>query len=113
MLCQGDHILHLKKAKGHTIIKCMILLYLEYFHFCAIGMEPSLFNQVCDTSYSDTLILDINKWPNKDCDNFKLVDDPLYFEEKLYIPKESAYLHILKVGLDFLATKHFWFNKSL
>lgn len=61
----------------------------------------------------DGLILDIKHHSKKHDDKFKFVEDFLYFEKYMYIPKRPTQLCILQPRHDFSAIRHFEFNKTL
>jgi len=94
-----------------------ILLKTEQFRVhgatMAMPVDSSFLDQVRATSATDPLVLDIQRRPATDRDNFKFVNDLLYFEERLYIPEGSTRLRILQARHDFPAAGHFGFNKTL
>jgi len=59
----------------------MILLKPGHFCLCAMDIEASLLNEVCETSCYDTLVLDIKECFDNNNNKFKLVDDLFYFVE--------------------------------
>lgn len=61
-------------------------------------------------------MLDIKQCYNNTSKNpskFKIQDNLLYYEKRLYIPKELARLCILQAYHDFPTAGHFRFNKTL
>jgi hypothetical protein len=75
-------------------------------------VDSSFLDQIRAASTLDPLILDIKR-SNNNREKFKMVDDLLYFEERLYIPEGHARLRVLQTHHDFPATGHFGFNKIL
>jgi hypothetical protein len=57
----------------------------------------------------DPLVLDIKRHSNNNHEKFKLVDDRLYFEKRLYIPNRPACLWVLQARHDFPTVGHFGF----
>ena len=84
-----------------------ILLKPKQFHLRAtimsVPMDPSFIDQICTTSSKDKLVLNIKNRPDNNHERFKLVDNLLYFEERLYIPKGLACLQVLQTQHDFPA----------
>jgi hypothetical protein len=79
-------------------------------------VDSSFLDQVCAASTIDPLVLDIKHCSNNNYEKFKFVDNLLYFEERLYIPKGPpglACLRVLQACHDFPAAVHFRFNKTL
>jgi len=79
----------------------------------AMPVDSSFLTQVCTTSTLDTLVLDIKHWSHYDDNNYKMMDNLLYFEESLYIPEGPLRLQILQARHDFPSAGHFGFNKTL
>jgi hypothetical protein len=76
-------------------------------------VDSSFLDQVPVASTIDPLVLDIKCCFDNNCEKFKFVDDLLYFEEHLYIPKGPTRLRVLQACHDFPTTGHFGFNKTL
>ena len=89
----------------------------EQLHLRTIAMvttiDPNFIDQVRTAFTIDALVLDIKQHPNNKDDRFKLDEDLLYFEERLYIPEGPIQLCILQSRYDFPAAGHFGFNKTL
>jgi len=102
-----------KKTKKHMINNVEFFSNLKHFRLRAIGREPLFHDQIYKTSCSNTLILKIKQQVNNNCNELKLVDDLLYFQEQLWISKGLICLGILEAHHDFLATGHFKFNRTL
>jgi len=79
----------------------------------AMLVDLSSLDQVRTTSGKDSVVFYIKCCSNKDCDKFKFVNDLLYFQERLYIPKDSLCLKVLEAHYDFLTIVHFGFHKTL
>jgi hypothetical protein len=58
-------------------------------------MDSSFLDQVCAALTMDPLILDIKHRSDNNCEKFKFLDDLLYFQERLFIPKRHARLRVL------------------
>jgi hypothetical protein len=58
-------------------------------------VDSSFLDQIRAASTLDLLVLDIKHRSDNNRKKFKLVDDLLYFEERLYIPKGPARLRVL------------------
>ena len=58
-------------------------------------MDSSFLDQLRAASTIDPLVLDIKHCFDNNREKFRFVDDLLYFEERLYIPKGSAHLWVL------------------
>jgi len=79
----------------------------------AMRVDSSFLTQVHTPSTLDPLVLNIKHRSHYDGDNFKMLDNLLYFEERLYIPDGPLRLQILQARHDFPAAGHFGFNKTL
>jgi len=55
----------------------------------------------------------IKYWPHCGNNNFKFMDNLLYFKECLYILEGPLHLQFFQVQNDFLAIGRFVFNKTL
>jgi hypothetical protein len=70
----------------------------------SIPMDSSFLGQVCAILATDHLVLNIKQRPSNKREEFKFVDDLIYFEGLLYILEGLVYLCILQVCHDFLAS---------
>jgi hypothetical protein len=78
-----------------------------------IPIESSFLDQVFAASTMNLLVLDIKRRFDDNREKFKFVDNLLYFEKRLYIPKGPTHLRVLQACYDFPAAGHFGFNKTL
>jgi hypothetical protein len=76
-------------------------------------VDSSFLDQIRAASTMDPLVLDIKHRSDNNHKKFKLVDDFLYFEERLYILEGPVHLRVLQARHDFLAVGYFGFNKTL
>ena len=92
---------------------CTTLLKPEQFRICAtvVSIDADFVDQVCAATVEDSVALDIKQRINDD--KFKVEGELLYFEKRLYIPKGPIRLQVLQSRHDFLAARHFVFNKTL
>ena len=79
----------------------------------AMPIDSSFLHQVCATSNTDFLVFDIKRCSNEDCNKFKFVDDFLYFNKRLYVPKVHYALKSCKLNMifqppDILDTTKHW-----
>ena len=76
-----------------------------------MSIDADFLDQVRTATIENSVALD-TKQPVND-DKFEVEGDLLYFEERLYIPKEPARLRVLQSRHDFPGAGHFRFNKTL
>jgi len=79
----------------------------------AMTIDSSFLIQVRTTSTLDPLVLNIKHRSYYDDDNFKMLDNLLYFEEHLYILEGPLRLQIFQARHDCPAAVHFEFNNTL
>jgi hypothetical protein len=95
--------------------QCTTLLQPERFRLCAMSMalpiDADFHRDIQMASTQDPLFCRTKQHP--DNDKFKIQDNLLYFEDRVYIPEGSLRLRVLQSRHDFPAAGHFGFNKTL
>ena len=82
----------------------------------SMRVDLSFFDQVRKVSTTNSLVLDIKRNVSnlsKESFKFKIGDDLLFFEERLFIPKGPTRLLALQTRHHFPAVGHLEFNKTL
>jgi hypothetical protein len=91
------------------------LLQPERFRLCATSMALPIDVNFCRdiqiASAEDPLFCRTKQYP--DNNKFKIQDNLLYFEDRVYIPEGPLRLRVLQSRHDFPAAGHFGFNKTL